>query len=728
MHARTMIYSSPHWDRSSRGLLRALKTDKAVLLSHTITTRRLPIETIDVKSLLVHDPDILARYNEDQYTAVQGEATLLARPASELEVAALMAWADARGVPVTIVGRKTGLTGGATPLGRRQPGAGSPPLAKEAGAAGAGKGRAGADGKAGGRADGSDEAGQASKARQAGNGDAGKGRADQAGRRTVLALSTEKLTRLDIDVAGQRAVVGPGVLQGELWRACAEAKGPGAPDGLLYPPDPTSRDDASVGGGVACNASGARTFRYGPTRDWVVGLRVVLPSRELLVLRRGEVCFGPDDTVTIETATGAGAGAGKRKGTEVEGKVEAAVDLEAEVEAKVEEEAGGHPIPISESRVLRLPGYATPDGKNATGYHSRPGMDLIDLFIGEEGTLGVITRVEVRLTPQPADRFQLLVGFASRSAALTFVKMARELPEISRPVAVEWLDDAALKLVGLHQPHHLPFAINDIAAVLVLEVELRPGMKGSGTGPVRGKGEAIPSKAPVPEAMEVMEVMEVMETPEPEAREAAVAHEAESLEELRERLLEKWAGRLEDHAPTLVLTAITRNQIERFRQLRHAVASTVNELVISRDVPKLSTDTRVPFHELADYMEWIYSITGQAGLEAVSYGHVGDGHVHFNLLARDIPELEQAREVYHAIVSKAVTLGGVVSAEHGIGKIKREYLAVQVREDGLNGMRALKLTLDPNGILGPGNLFERSFADKTRRTRQSERRRASEDH
>ncbi len=574
--------------------------------SHTIVARRLPLDTVDVDRLLIDDPDLLAQYNEDTYTTLAGEATLLARPSSELEAAALLAWADARAIPVTLIGRKTGLTGGATPLGPQRAGAGSS--------------------QAGAEADPGDAMGKA------GETDPGNGKAPSDGQ-AVLALSTEKLTELHVDVAARQATAGPGVLQGDLWRACGEAKGPDAPHGLLFPPDPTSRDDASVGGGVACNASGARTFRYGPTRDWVSDLRVVLTSGEVLDLRRGEVTFGPDDRVTIQR------------------------DPESDCE------------PI----IIQRPSYTTPEGKNATGYHSRPGMDLIDLFIGEEGTLGLITRVTARLTQQPADRFQLLVGFATRQAALSFVKLVRELPEGQRPTAVEWADDGALKLVAEHQSQHLFFPVDGLAVILVLEVELRPE----------------PGAEP---------------RPEPELVSEHGSGRAE-METLRDERLEWWANLLEEHGPALVLTAVTQAQIERFRQMRHAVASTVNELLTFRGVPKLSTDTRVPWERLAEYLEWAYSQIGEAGLEAVSYGHVGDGHVHFNLIARDLEELERARKVYHRMVTGAVERGGVVSAEHGIGKSKVAYLYHQLGERGVEEMERIKTALDPNGILGPGNLF-----------------------
>ena len=96
--------------------------DRSLAPSHLIRARSLPIEHIDVKALLVDDPDLLEQYNRDQYTSLQGEATHLARPENELELAALLAWAHDHRVPVTLVGRKTRFVGGGTPWGRSSEG------------------------------------------------------------------------------------------------------------------------------------------------------------------------------------------------------------------------------------------------------------------------------------------------------------------------------------------------------------------------------------------------------------------------------------------------------------------------------------------------------------------------------------------------------------------------------------------------------------------------------
>src|SRR5438132_2027532 len=194
-----------------------------------------------------------------------------------------------------------------------------------------------------------------------------------------IVLATDKLNRI-VSITrnsdgGGRAVAGAGVILHDL-QAAVESQG------LLYPPDPTERG-CFIGGNVATNASGARTFKYGPTRDYVQRLKIVLATGEMFDIRRGE--------------------------------------LRADENGRL-----GIPLP---GRVIeaRLPTYRMPAvRKHASGYFVAPGMDVIDLFIGSEGTLGVIVEVEVRLLPKPQGLLSGIVFFDSESALLAFVSEVRE--------------------------------------------------------------------------------------------------------------------------------------------------------------------------------------------------------------------------------------------------------------------------------------------------------------
>lgn len=95
----------------------------------------------------------------------------------------------------------------------------------------------------------------------------------------------------------------------------------------------------------------------------------------------------------------------------------------------------------------------------------------------------------------------------------------------------------------------------------------------------------------------------------------------------------------------------------------------------------------------------------QAGLEYVIFGHIGNNHVHVNILPRNMDEYEQGKALYLAWAKQVVAMGGSVSAEHGIGKIKTGFLNVMYGSDGIMKMKRLKELFDSDNLLNPGNLF-----------------------
>src|SRR5437588_2459709 len=195
-----------------------------------------------------------------------------------------------------------------------------------------------------------------------------------------IVLATDKLNRIreigHNDQGGGHATAEAGVILQDLQRA-VDAKG------LLYPPDPTERG-CFLGGNVATNASGARTFKYGPTRNYVQRLKIALPTGELVDLRRGELHAVANGQISL-------------------------------------------PLPSGRVIHAQLPSYQMPRvRKHASGYFVAPGMDVIDLFIGSEGTLGVIVEIEVRLLPKPEDLLSGVVFFDSEESLLAFVREARE--------------------------------------------------------------------------------------------------------------------------------------------------------------------------------------------------------------------------------------------------------------------------------------------------------------
>jgi D-lactate dehydrogenase (cytochrome) len=213
-----------------------------------------------------------------------------------------------------------------------------------------------------------------------------------------IVLATDKLNRIKQIVhegQGGFAVAEAGVILSDLQRAVDH-------ENLLYPPDPTERG-CFIGGNVATNASGARTFKYGPTRNYIRRLKVVLASGEVLDLRRGEV----------------------------------------------RADAKGR-ICLGESIEVQLPRYRMPaTRKNATGYFVAPEMDAVDLFIGSEGTLGVICEVEVRLLPKPEGLLSGVVFFAAEADVLALVREVRAHVDAR---AVEFFDEESLRFLREKYP------------------------------------------------------------------------------------------------------------------------------------------------------------------------------------------------------------------------------------------------------------------------------------
>ena len=193
-------------------------------------------------------------------------------------------------------------------------------------------------------------------------------------------LSLEKFTRLEVHPG--YAVAGAGVLLRDVHAAAAAS-------GQLYPPDPTETG-ASIGGNIACNASGSRSFRYGATGAWVERLRVVLTDGRILDIGRGD-----------------------------------AIDFDP----------GSVPLPAV--------------SKNTAGYLLRPGMDWVDLFTGSEGTLGVITEATLRLLPAPRAVLAGLLFFPSDDEAVTAVEQWRATVPVRM---LEYFDQPSLGLLRTRFP------------------------------------------------------------------------------------------------------------------------------------------------------------------------------------------------------------------------------------------------------------------------------------
>jgi D-lactate dehydrogenase (cytochrome) len=145
------------------------------------------------------------------------------------------------------------------------------------------------------------------------------------------------------------------------------------------------------------------------------------------------------------------------------------------------------------------------------------------------------------------------------------------------------------------------------------------------------------------------------------------------------------------------------------REFRHQLPVLVNEWLARHGQRKVSTDTAVPDEAFPELLRAYKAALRANRLQYVVFGHVGDSHVHVNIMPRDDLERLSALDLYAQFVRRSVQLGGTVSAEHGVGKLKRDYLRELYGDEHLREMAALKRTLDPACILGRGNIFGEEY-------------------
>ncbi len=427
-------------------------------------------------------------------------------------------------------------------------------------------------------------------------------------------ISLEKFKNLNISKSkgGGTAVAGAGVLLIDLQKAVDG-------EGLFYPPDPTEWS-CQIGGTVATNASGARSFKYGATRDYVERLEVVLPDGDFLTLKRGEI-FSENGFLELRT----------EQGNTLEPK---------------------------------LPTYEQPNvRKNTSGYFSNPRVDAIDIFIGSEGTLGIVTEIELKLLPKPAGFLSGIVFFRNERDLLNLVNEVKERSFAAR-------DD---------------FGLTGESSIDATVLEYFDGKS----------LDFIHEKFP--------------ETPSNMA--GAIFFEQETTEQNEDSLFEAWNELLEMHNAETEVSwfAVNEKDLEKMRGFRHALPVSVNERIVKYGQKKIGTDMAVPDENFESFLKFYQTKLHESGLDYVIFGHIGDNHLHANMIPKDEAEAEKARHLYGRFIAQAIMLGGTVSAEHSIGKLKSKYLYVMYGERYLSEMAELKRTFDRKGILGRGNMFDAKF-------------------
>ena len=432
-----------------------------------------------------------------------------------------------------------------------------------------------------------------------------------------VVLSTRALTRLGQPSNGCIRV-GAGVALNVLQGALAAV-------GLYYPPVPTF-DGAFVGGTIATNAAGAATFKHGSTRRWIDAATIVLASGDVLDIVRGETRASADGWFEVESTTG-------------------------------------------DVRRVPLPRYVMPAvPKLSAGYYTKPEMDLLDLFIGAEGTLGIVIEATLKVVARPR-RVAALIHCADDRQAVALTATLRE------NATAAWNKQGPL----------------DVAAIEYMD-----------TRALRAVPDDAFARARIarPSGQSVMLLVQI--------------EIGEDEESALGRLQSVLTSAGIDDDPHLALAGDDRGA-ERLFSLREAVPSSVNAIVAATkqthpDVEKTAGDMIVPFPRLADSIELYRTAFENRDIDYAIWGHVSDGNLHPNVVPHSFEDVRRGREAILDIARGVIAMGGAPLAEHGVGRsaLKQQLLRELYGPEGIDQMRAVKRALDPEWKLAPGVLFSPS--------------------
>ena len=373
-----------------------------------------------------------------------------------------------------------------------------------------------------------------------------------------IVLCTTKMNKiLDINKTNLTATVEPGVVLQDFNIALAK-------QGLFYPPDPQSFLGCTVGGTIAENAGGPYCVKYGVTKQYVLGLEVVL--------------------------------------------------------------ANGY--------IMKLGGVTV---KNRTGY------ELMMLFTGSEGTLGVITKITLRLIPMPPANKTMMAVFDDMAVGGQAV--SNILASGVVPAKIEFVDNFVLRRIEEMTPMGLPV---DAKALLLIQAD--------------GSPAAVEA-----ESAQIVDTLK-----KSGAKEVRVAKDADEAARY-------WKMRSAGFAATF------------------GAAHTV-----------MAEDVAVPRDKLAEFIRKLDEISERTGFFISYLGHAGDGNLHPSIFTdiRKKEEFARAQQAMEEIFEAALSLGGVLSGEHGIGLEKQRFLKRAMDPVALSLMRKIKAILDPNNILNPGKIWE----------------------
>jgi len=368
---------------------------------------------------------------------------------------------------------------------------------------------------------------------------------------------------------------------------------------------------ACLGGVISTCASGPKSFKYSSVRDYVKEIKVVLSDGKLLKIRRGEI--------------------------QASGRI---------FDFKIR----------SKHFKFSLPAYTSPEIKSSAGYYVKDNMDLIDLFIGQEGTLGCIVEAVLEVQPLPLDYFDFLAFFIRDSDALDFVEEVKGLKHKGGffPCALEFFDNNSLEFL---RKEYTFLPRSHSAVFLEQEIELP---------------------------------------------------------EQQDKVLDYWCGLIEKHNSSIdkCWFAEDYNNRKKLYEFRHCLPQKINEFLKSYHQEKTATDIAVPDESFREMYGFYEETARKSGIDYVNFGHIGQNHLHFNFLPKTREESFKAKGYIMEFVEKAISLKGTISAEHGIGKIKRPYLEIMYGKKHLKEMAGIKKIFDKPCVLGLDNIFSKELLNR----------------
>jgi len=427
-------------------------------------------------------------------------------------------------------------------------------------------------------------------------------------------ISLERMAKkcsIHKDNKGYFAKCSPGITLSELNGILKKYKDPENPTiKLFFPVDPTEQS-ASIGGMTATNASGARTLFYGSMRKWVKSITLIDSYGYICKIKRGDF-YSNNLSFSVSSKNG-----------------------------------------IEHGILPKIPQLQV---KNTAGYYSKENMDLIDLFIGSEGTLAIIGEIELFLEKVPEMTAYIML-FPQDSLHTSQISMSLKKIKSAQLIAIEYMDMNSIFLLKQRQKEFgqaskIPKFPENTAEIIYCEFNLNSEKDFS-----RLYSE-ICSNLPFLE------------------------------------INRSWAG---------FSTEIHSNM----KHIRHCVPEIINQNISSikksfPDISKIGTDLSVPDKSIDKMLSIYKTALIKNKLRHAIFGHLGNGHLHVNIIPEDIKQYYKSLELVYYFSEKAVELGGSISAEHGIGRLKKKYMKIQFSDKQLKEMRKLKKLFDPDSIFNDG--------------------------